>query len=70
MFDVKLLAAFPTSLGRDLGDFFTPQGKDFWDFFTPLGVDNWCMIVSFSCSCTDEGVSLVEGPNPWLLFAA
>ena len=64
-----LLAAFLTPLGRDVSDFFTPLGRDFRDFFTPLGVDKCWTIVSFSSSCTDRGVSLVEGLNTWLLFA-
>ena len=64
-----LLTAFLTPLGSDFSDFFSPLGRDFRDFFTPLGVDEKWTSVSFSSSCTDRGVSLVVGLNPWLLFA-
>ena len=65
-----LLAAFLTLLGRGFSDFFTSLRRDFRDFFTPLGLDKGWTIVSFSSSCTDRGVSLVDGLYPWLLFAA
>ena len=39
------------------------------DFYTAPGADNWWMMASFSSSCTDRGVSLLQRLNPWLLFA-
>ena len=66
---LMLLAAFLTPFGRDFSDIFSPLGRGFRDFFTPLGADKCWTIVSCSSSCTDRGVSLVVGLNPWLLFA-